>query len=726
MPSADDPQQTTWQWADVDGSRHSASLEELSRLLESGALPPITLVWKAGWSEWLEARECELLADRIPTAQRKPTRSPQTDSAHAEVPPEPPLDRYELAQKQSALRALLGTSSAPPPPPPSSPTPGGGAGSSAAALIGRAASSSQAPPPPPGERPSERRAPIPCAPHITPPPADIQIKTLPDLDHAEELEAEPEEDSSAHASPEELEPDELESEVGGSSPIPEVTPEDEEELEPEELESDVATEPPEERAEASRRKLASAAALIGGGSSATPPPPASARPSAPPTSKPGPASAAALLTSSPASVPGPRASQPPNSAALPNSAPASGGPPSGPPISAPAPAPVVAQPSGGLSNSNIILGALVIGLLAVVVILLMNQRSTGSSSTEVVVSGPQAVKSGGAAQSQTPEAPKSPCKLTLEPRKLLDSAYLGVAPRAISISAEKVTIGLAKDSKRALGIDVALADLSVEQVFEERAAGRVVAVTPTRDHRFLVTHDRQKRDGAVEYSPGMTVGARGKQFEVVREGKPHELGTLPSDEVTTPSIEPAQDAAKSYAVVLRSGGQEGKLVFGWLDGEGQLKGTLGAVTMQDAFLGTPSVTTSDTSALITVATRASADAYWGITLASAPLHQPPKSSKSFTPPPGGPGGEAISPAASALSEGRWLLMWTEGPRGKHEVRAQTLDADLIPSGPAVRLSAGGSDAGQGTVIATADRALAVFFVRTPAGAELWGTGLSCQ
>ncbi|MCA9645167.1 MAG: DUF4339 domain-containing protein [Polyangiaceae bacterium] len=723
MPSADDPQQTKWQWADVDGSRHSASLAELTQLFESGALPAYTLVWQAGWAEWLEGRECELFADCIPAAQRKPTREAQTDAEYAELPPEPPLDRYASEQKQSALRALLGTAAAPPPPPPSSPLPSSASGS-AAALVGRAASSSQAPPPPPGERPSsppsERRAPIPSAPHITPPPADIKIKTLPDLDHAEELEAEPEEDSSAHASVAELDPDELKSEVA----IPEVTPdaEEAEELEPEELESDIAAAPSEGRSAESKRKVASAAALIGGGSSsATPPPPASARPSAPPTSKPAPASAAALLSSGSASVPGPRASQPPTSSSLPAAGPASAGPQSGPPMSAPAPMPA---PASGPSNSNIILGALVIGLLAVVVILLMNQRSSQSTSTEVVVSSPQTNSS---AKTEKPnEASKGPCKVAVEPKKLLDSAYLGVAPRAIAISAEKVTLGLAKDSKVALGLDVSLGDLSTQQAFEERAPGKVVAVTPTPDHRFLVTHDRQKRDGAVEFSSGMTIGARGSRLEVVRNGKATELGTLPSDEVTTPSVERAQDSGKSYALVLRSGGQEGKLVFGWLDGEGALKGTLGAVSMQDAFLGTPSVTTSDANALITVATRPTADAYWGITLASAALHQPPKSSKSFTPPPGGPGGEAISPAASALGQGRWVLMWTEGPRGKHQVRAQTLDADLIPSGPAVRLSAADSDAGQGTLIASGDRALAVFFVRTPGGAELWGTGLSCQ
>ncbi|MGE3676185.1 MAG: GYF domain-containing protein, partial [Polyangiaceae bacterium] len=113
MPSADDPQQTTWQWADVDGSRHSASQAELTQLLESGALPAFTLVWNAGWSEWLEARECELFAACIPAAQRKPTRVAETDDEHSEVPPDPPLERYASQQKQSALRALLGTGAAP-------------------------------------------------------------------------------------------------------------------------------------------------------------------------------------------------------------------------------------------------------------------------------------------------------------------------------------------------------------------------------------------------------------------------------------------------------------------------------------------------------------------------------------------------------------------------------------------------------------------------------------
>ncbi len=555
---------------------------------------------------------------------------------------------------------------------------------------------------------------------ITPPPGEIPIRALPDASQAEELDPDALEDASQlDASPAALEAEEVAD--ANFQSLPEAPGEDDV-LSAEDLKSDIAASP-EEPPEASRRRLASAAALIGSSAGSVPPPALTERHSAPP------ASAAALLASSSgAAAPGPRSTAPAQPAAPSSAPPPSALPPSAsagqPGQFAPsaAPHPLPPAQASGLSNSNILLGALVVGLLGVVAIMLLNQQDP--AAREVVVSPPPAPPR------TDLTAPKpaalAGCKLSIQPKRLVEKAYLGVAPRATVIAPGKISLGLAASRRSAIGLSVDLSNLSVTQEFSESPPGTVVAVTPTPDGKFLVTHDKQKRDGAVEFSAGMTLGARGSQLEVVVNGAPTSLGTLPSGDITTPSVDRATGADKSYALVLRSGGQSGKLVFGWLSPRGELNGSLGAISMSDALLGTPSVTAGAEHALVTVATRSSADAYWGITLASAALGQPPKTSKAFSAPAGGAGGEAISPAATALAGGAWLLMWTEGAKGKHQVRAQMLDPDLVAVSKAVNVSSGDSDAGQGTLIASEGQALAVFFTRTPGGAELWGSGLTCQ
>src|SRR5690606_11640439 len=153
---------------------------------------------------------------------------------------------------------------------------------------------------------SKPRGPMPSAPMITPPPGEIQIRTLPDVNDAEELEPDAlEEGSQVDASPAPLEAEEIvDSDLHS---LPE-TLEDADLLAADDLKSDLAASP-EAPPEAARKRLASAAALIGAGAGSAPPPAVAERPSAPP------ASAAALLASSSgSSVPGPRDAGPGQSA----------------------------------------------------------------------------------------------------------------------------------------------------------------------------------------------------------------------------------------------------------------------------------------------------------------------------------------------------------------------------------------------------------------------------
>jgi hypothetical protein len=145
-----------------------------------------------------------------------------------------------------------------------------------------------------------------------------------------------------------------------------------------------------------------------------------------------------------------------------------------------------------------------------------------------------------------------------------------------------------------------------------------------------------------------------------------------------------------------------------------------------ALVGTPVVGTSGDGVLVAFAAKAKAEEPWHLELATGKSPDAPLEAHSFTLPPGGPGGEAISPAVEGLGDGRFLLQWTEGSAGNRAVRAQLVTADLVCMGDPVTLSTTDQNAGQGTLWLHANRALALFLVKKDPSHELWGASLRCQ
>jgi hypothetical protein len=95
-------------------------------------------------------------------------------------------------------------------------------------------------------------------------------------------------------------------------------------------------------------------------------------------------------------------------------------------------------------------------------------------------------------------------------------------------------------------------------------------------------------------------------------------------------------------------------------------------------------------------------------------------------PKGGPGGDAFAPEIAGLSDGRWLLMWTEGASGARAVRAQTLAPDLSLLGDPIALSPPSGNYGQGLIGVVGDRGATVFLSKGSSGGfELWGAVLQC-
>jgi hypothetical protein len=81
---------------------------------------------------------------------------------------------------------------------------------------------------------------------------------------------------------------------------------------------------------------------------------------------------------------------------------------------------------------------------------------------------------------------------------------------------------------------------------------------------------------------------------------------------------------------------------------------------------------------------------------------------------------------AGLADGRFLLAWTEGSGGDHDVRAQTLAADLKPIGAPFSVSHAGGNAGQGAAAVSGGRGLVAYLALTDHSYEVWGAGVDCR
>ncbi len=185
-------------------------------------------------------------------------------------------------------------------------------------------------------------------------------------------------------------------------------------------------------------------------------------------------------------------------------------------------------------------------------------------------------------------------------------------------------------------------------------------------------------------------------------------------------------AGFGHAITFRLGNEQGQVMVGWLGPDGARKSALGPIDISAAALGTPAIAASGNSIAVAVAARSDELSPWAIRIATAAAGKLPIAARYFSLPSGGPGHDAFAPTLTGLSGGRWLLEWTEGTRGDHAVRAQTLDATLSPIGAPVTLSPHGADAGQGVIQASGTRATGFYLVKARHGYQLWATSLDCK
>jgi len=83
-----------WAWATEHGAPERASTEQLVTWLARGELPPHTLVWRAGWGEWLPALQVAELASAFPSVTPGSRRVARAAFDAALTPPSVPVAHY--------------------------------------------------------------------------------------------------------------------------------------------------------------------------------------------------------------------------------------------------------------------------------------------------------------------------------------------------------------------------------------------------------------------------------------------------------------------------------------------------------------------------------------------------------------------------------------------------------------------------------------------------------
>ncbi|WP_437997271.1 GYF domain-containing protein [Sorangium sp. So ce185] len=323
-------------------------------------------------------------------------------------------------------------------------------------------------------------------------------------------------------------------------------------------------------------------------------------------------------------------------------------------------------------------------------------------------------------------APLKPCWVARQPQPWAPLVAKSIPFEVTATKGGKLLVGYARSAMEAVGLEIDPATGERSEKFSNREAADIVSISPVEDTFTVLTSAQQAIRSPVSvpgprpFVIGLADGA------VVAADDP---GAAPSRLWPVQGDEPLESpralaaGSRGYAVAFR---REKAVWAGWLDAERRPAGELTRVNGSGGALGKPSLGWNERALAVVFADRP-ADGRWEIRAGQAAPGDIPTSTQVIPLPSGGPGGDAFAPDIAGLSDGRWLLVWTEGPPGSRAMRAQTLAPNFSPIGDPIALSPPAGNFGQG-VLGVAPRSgyVGVVFLSKPAASyELWGVILQC-
>ena len=324
-----------------------------------------------------------------------------------------------------------------------------------------------------------------------------------------------------------------------------------------------------------------------------------------------------------------------------------------------------------------------------------------------------------------PVASTTPCVVAGAARIVAPSAIVsaGIEVRAVG---DDVALGFAPNEHQATALRLDASSLAVDSKVDAQSSESIRRVVPlaSSDGALGIAEDAD-RDGdalqgrrTVALDPPLEIGSAGGSLVFARPngaaaGKLWPLDGDGSVEALRGSSDPTQ-SAPIVALAFRHGGA---IWLGAATGRDALA-PLGPLTRaggSSAGVGSPAIAVSGGVALAAWADRGGATDPWRLKWVSFKAGETPGEPGTFTPPAGGRGEQAMSPGIAAVPGGRFLLVWTEGPATRHDVRALTLSREGQPLGKPLVISSKNMNAGQGQGAVNGSGRGAVAFLASAAG-----------
>ncbi len=329
-----------------------------------------------------------------------------------------------------------------------------------------------------------------------------------------------------------------------------------------------------------------------------------------------------------------------------------------------------------------------------------------------------------------------PCVVGGSPVAIAPSAIVGAGVEARSFG-EDMAIGFARDEHEAVGMRLnaeSLTAAGTTQAHSKDPIRRVRPVATSKGALVLAVDADRKGDRlsgrrTLPVDPPLQVGAVGSSLVWSRAGGPAAGMLWPLEgEGDVEALRGATEGAPgdtTTAIAFRRGSI---IWLGAATGYKTLapKGDLAHVDGLGSAVGSPAIALNDGVALSAWADRASSREPWSLRWVRFKAGDAPGTPKTFTPPHGGQGGQAMSPGLAAVPGGRFLLVWTEGPTSFHHVRALTLSTEGAPVGSPLEISADGANAGQGqAAVGAAGTGLVAFLESADGGFRVVATPITC-
>ena len=328
-------------------------------------------------------------------------------------------------------------------------------------------------------------------------------------------------------------------------------------------------------------------------------------------------------------------------------------------------------------SSIVIAGAAVIAI-AITGFLVGRSSSLGAgrSRAQRGVAAAFLPKRGASGASSANSAPR-PCFVAKQATMWADRASKSIPFELFASSAQALSVGYARDENEAVGLEVDAASGATKETFTKRLEAPVERVMPNPGGGFTVatTTDGAPLKSVVEgaSTPPFFVGVAGGGL--ARSSSPDAAGTplWPLDDADINAARIESGGPAGFGLTFRKGKQ---VVGGWIGPDKHPVGGLVTVAGSGGDVGKPMSGYNGIDFAVTFADRPTGSEHWQIRAGRAPAGAIPATTSVIPLPKGGPGGDAFAPDVAGLPDGRWLLVWTEGPPGKKAMRAQTLSRDF--------------------------------------------------